>query len=156
MVKAQPATDCWKSQRRNPHGKTLPALQKTAMTLQQRLLGWSKKKKVLKVEFPPLNNNNVVCSKHDSSNTHFQKQHQRKRVLQAQARSTKWPNFTYSESNSEWLDDNLQAFRLRGTKQTETAAKEAYSTTKPTMQQQSEIPDINTALCLCLSFHKWC
>lgn len=49
MVKAQPATDCWKSQRRNPHGKTLPVLQKTAMKLQQRLLGWLEKKN-LKIE----------------------------------------------------------------------------------------------------------
>lgn len=49
MVKAQPATDCWKSQRRNPHGETLPVLQKTAMKLQQRLLGWLEKKN-LKIE----------------------------------------------------------------------------------------------------------
>lgn len=77
MVKAQPATDCWKSQRRNPHGKTLPVLQKTAMKLQQRLLGWLEKKN-LKRELPPMNNN-VVCSKHDSSNTHFWKQHKRKK-----------------------------------------------------------------------------
>lgn len=49
-----------------------------------------------------MNNNNVACSKHDSSNTYFQKQHQRKKSFTSSSEKHKVTQlYIFWESNSE-------------------------------------------------------
>lgn len=138
MVKAQPATDCWKPQCRNPHRKTLPVLQKTAMKLHQRLLDWLEKKSLRRVEFPPMNNNNV-CSKHDSTNTHFQKQHKRKNSFISSSEKHEVTQLYVLGEQFQVTGWYFRTFRFTGTT-AKTAAREACSPTKRTVQQQVRNP----------------